>query len=62
MSIESRLVFAWGWGIVGKEALGNDHKFPGGVILEMLKYVLKLDYGDVYNSVNILKPQITDFK
>lgn len=47
---------------MGKEALGNDHKFPGGVILEMLKYVLKLDYGDVYNSVNILKPQITDFK
>lgn len=46
---ESRLVFAQGWGIVGNEAVGNDCKYVGGVILEMLKNVLNLDYGGVYN-------------
>lgn len=50
VSTENRLVFAWGWGIVGKEAVENDCKYIGSVILEMLKNVLKLDHGDVYHS------------
>ena len=42
MSTESRLVFACGWGIVDNETLGNDCRYVGGVILEMLKKCSKI--------------------